>query len=70
MLKYEIYLDDAQRGVYEIKQAREAALKNPLYQDLVDIKASDQAHEHVESKMPEKEEEEIQFDEIELQVRQ
>ena len=32
-LKHEIYVDDAQRGMYEIKAAREAAIKNPLYND-------------------------------------
>jgi hypothetical protein len=31
ILRYEIYVDDAQKGLYEIKRAREAALKNELY---------------------------------------
>jgi hypothetical protein len=33
MLKYEVYVDDAQRGMYEIKEARKAAMENSLYSD-------------------------------------
>ena len=32
-LYHAIYLEDAQRGMYEIKEAMAAALKNPLYND-------------------------------------
>jgi hypothetical protein len=31
ILRYEIYVDDAQKGIYEIKRVREQAFKNELY---------------------------------------
>lgn len=33
ILRFEIYVDDAQKGLYEIKKAREAALRKDLYND-------------------------------------
>jgi len=33
MLQHNIYLEDAQKGLYEIKKARNACLKNDLYTD-------------------------------------
>ena len=33
MLQHNIYLEDAQKGLYEIKKARNACLNNDFYKD-------------------------------------
>ena len=38
LLRFEIYVEDAQKGLYEIKKAREAALQNKFYSKPNDFK--------------------------------